>query len=78
MGLVDMLGLRRRVLATVHTGGKALGVMGGYVCGSRLLKESGQSLSPFDLHDSFAADLGMWWLEALQRTLNNESGRAVA
>src|SRR6185295_12557655 len=30
-GLVDDLGLRGRVLATMHTGGKALGIVGGYV-----------------------------------------------
>ena len=38
-GLVDELGLRQKVLATVHTGGKALGVCGAYICGSKLLKE---------------------------------------
>lgn len=38
-GCVDAAGLRSRVLATVHTGGKALGVTGAYVAGSRLLKE---------------------------------------
>src|SRR5580658_9121528 len=38
-GIVDALGLRDRVLATVHTGGKALAVPGAYIGGSRLLKE---------------------------------------
>src|SRR5262249_39947709 len=38
-GCVDSAGLRRRVLATVHTGGKALGVAGAYVCGSALLRD---------------------------------------
>src|SRR5262249_43276260 len=38
-GLVDAAGLRGEVLATVHTGGKALGVVGAYVCGSARLKE---------------------------------------
>src|SRR5262249_10989144 len=38
-GCVDTAGLRARVLATVHTGGKALGVAGAYVCGSALLRE---------------------------------------
>ena len=36
-GLVDQLKLRSRVLATVHTGGKALAVPGAYIAGSRLL-----------------------------------------
>jgi 8-amino-7-oxononanoate synthase len=38
-GCVDAARIRSRVLATVHTGGKALGVMGAYICGSRLLKD---------------------------------------
>src|SRR5262249_37524850 len=38
-GCVDAAGLRGRVLATVHTGGKALGVCGAYVCGSARLRE---------------------------------------
>ncbi|MBY0512856.1 MAG: aminotransferase class I/II-fold pyridoxal phosphate-dependent enzyme, partial [Gemmataceae bacterium] len=38
-GCVDAAGLRGRVLATVHTGGKGLGVPGSYICGSRLLKD---------------------------------------
>src|SRR5581483_7735863 len=38
-GCVDAAGLRGRVLATVHTGGKALGVMGAYVCGPARLRE---------------------------------------
>ena len=33
-GLVDAAGLREHVLASVHTGGKALGVLGAYVAGS--------------------------------------------
>src|SRR5262249_10947678 len=38
-GCVDAAGLRGRVLATVHTGGKALGVTGAYVCGPARLRE---------------------------------------
>src|SRR5438132_12246963 len=38
-GCVDAAGLRERVLATVHTGGKALAVAGAYLCGSALLRE---------------------------------------
>jgi 8-amino-7-oxononanoate synthase len=36
-GRVEQLGLRQRVLATVHTGGKALGSGGAWVSGSRVL-----------------------------------------
>jgi 8-amino-7-oxononanoate synthase len=38
-GRVEALGLRERVLATIHTGGKALGSGGAWVAGSSLLKD---------------------------------------
>jgi 8-amino-7-oxononanoate synthase len=38
-GRVEELGLRDRVLATVHTGGKSLGSGGAWVAGSRLLRD---------------------------------------
>lgn len=38
-GRVEELGLRDRVLATVHTGGKALGSGGAWVAGPRVLRE---------------------------------------
>ena len=38
-GLVQSLGLERRVFATVHTGGKALGVGGAWVAGDRLVMD---------------------------------------
>lgn len=38
-GYVDACGVRDRVLASMHTGGKALGVSGAYIAGSTLLKE---------------------------------------
>jgi 8-amino-7-oxononanoate synthase len=38
-GRVEELGLRDRVLATVHTGGKALGSGGAWVAGSRSLRD---------------------------------------
>jgi 7-keto-8-aminopelargonate synthetase-like enzyme len=75
-GLVDGLGLRDRVLATVHTGGKALGVPGAYVCGSRQLKEIltnrcrqlifTTALSPLIAH---------WWLDAQAQVQQDEAGR---
>ena len=39
-GRVEELGLSQRVLATVHTGGKALGSGGAWVAGSRLLVDT--------------------------------------
>jgi 8-amino-7-oxononanoate synthase len=39
-GRVEELGLSQRVLATVHTGGKALGSAGAWVAGSRLLVDT--------------------------------------
>jgi 8-amino-7-oxononanoate synthase len=38
-GRVEELGLRARVLATIHTGGKALGAAGAWIAGSALLRE---------------------------------------
>jgi 8-amino-7-oxononanoate synthase len=75
-GLVDELGLRPGVLATVHTGGKALGVTGAYVCGSRLLKEL---LVNRCRHLIFTTALppaiGAWWLDALKRVRSDDAGR---
>ncbi len=38
-GLVDEEGVREQVLATVHTGGKAIGCQGAYICCPRLLRD---------------------------------------
>ncbi len=38
-GRVEELGLRDRVVATIHTGGKALGSGGAWVAGSRALRD---------------------------------------
>ena len=38
-GLVNELGLREQVLATIHTAGKALGVAGAWIAGSNILKQ---------------------------------------
>lgn len=39
-GLVASMGLGDRVFATVHTGGKALGVAGAWIAGGRLMREA--------------------------------------
>jgi len=38
-GLVNQLGIRDQVFCTIHTAGKALGVSGAWIAGSKLLKE---------------------------------------
>jgi 8-amino-7-oxononanoate synthase len=75
-GIVDETGLRPRVLATMHTGGKALGVMGAYVCGSELLR---QLLINRCRHFIFTTALppliAAWWLDALRQTSAADAGR---
>lgn len=77
-GLVDALQLRSRVLATVHTGGKALGLCGAYVCGSCLLKEY---LINRCRHLIFTTALppllGAYWCKGIQRVINDNSGREL-
>jgi 7-keto-8-aminopelargonate synthetase-like enzyme len=75
-GLVDQAGLRQRVLATVHTGGKALGVGGAYVCCSALLKELlVNRCRHFIFTTALPPALGGWWLEALSRVRTDNDGR---
>jgi 8-amino-7-oxononanoate synthase len=77
-GLVDELRLRPQVLASVHTGGKTLGVPGAYVVGSRLLKEL---LVNRCRHLIFTTALppliGQWWLDALDHVIADELARAA-
>jgi len=76
-GLVDAAGLRSRVLATVHTGGKALGVPGAYICGSHALREL---LINRCRHLIFTTALppavGEWWLETITRVRADHTSRA--
>lgn len=75
-GLVDDLGLRGRMLATVHTGGKALGVPGAYVAGSKVLRDY---LVNRCRHLIFTTALppqvGRWWKDALDRAWHDDAGR---
>jgi 7-keto-8-aminopelargonate synthetase-like enzyme len=67
-GCVDAAGLRARVLATVHTGGKALGVCGAYICGAARLRELLiNRCRHFIFTTALPAVVGSWWLEALAR-----------
>ena len=67
-GCVDAAGLRGRVLATVHTGGKALGVPGAYVCGSGLLREyMVNRCRHLIFTTALPPAVGAWWLDMLSR-----------
>jgi 8-amino-7-oxononanoate synthase len=77
-GCVDAAGLRSRVLATVHTGGKALGVAGAYICGSSLLRELLLNrCRHFIYTTSLPPALGPWWLDALARVRTDAAGRSA-
>jgi 8-amino-7-oxononanoate synthase len=71
-------GWRQRgyVHATVHTGGKALGVPGAYICCSKLLKDY---LLNRCRHLIFTTALppvvGQWWLDTLERVQHDQPGR---
>ncbi len=75
-GCVDALGLRERVLASVHTGGKALGVCGAYICGNPVLKAF---LVNKCRHLIFTTALppaiAPWWLEMLPQVRDDDSLR---
>jgi 8-amino-7-oxononanoate synthase len=76
-GCVDGAGLRGRVLATVHTGGKALGACGAYVCGSARLRELlVNRCRHFLFTTALPPMVGAWWLEALARVRADHAGRA--
>jgi 8-amino-7-oxononanoate synthase len=70
-GLVDQLGLRSRVLATMHTGGKALAVPGAYVACSRLVNRCRHLIYTTALPPQVAA----WWLETLARVRADDAVR---
>jgi len=77
-GLVDALALRDQVLASVHTGGKALAVPGAYIVGSRLLKDllinrCRQLMFTTALPPQIAA----WWLDALDLVCRDEASRTA-
>jgi 8-amino-7-oxononanoate synthase len=77
-GLIDALGLRQRVLATVHTGGKALAVTGGYIVGTRLLKELLiNRCRQLIFTTALPPQIGTWWLQTLDRVYDDASARAA-
>ena len=76
-GIVDDKGLRSRVLATVHTGGKALGVPGAYVAGSTLLRDLlVNRCRHFIFTTALPPRIAVWWLQAIDRVRNDDAGRS--
>jgi 7-keto-8-aminopelargonate synthetase-like enzyme len=77
-GCVDEAGLRARVLATVHTGGKALAVAGAYVCGSAKLRELLiNRCRHFIFTTALPPAVAGWWLDMLPRVMADDAGRAA-
>jgi 8-amino-7-oxononanoate synthase len=76
-GLVDTADARADVLATIHTGGKALGVAGAYVCGPALLREVLiNRCRPFIFTTALPPVVAAWWLAALAQVKDDSAGRA--
>jgi len=77
-GLVDALHLREQVLATVHTGGKALAVPGAYIVGSTLLKDMLiNRCRHFIYTTALPPQIGAWWLNALNAVRVDEVARGA-
>jgi 8-amino-7-oxononanoate synthase len=75
-GLVDELGLRSRVLATIHTGGKALGVAGAYICCPRLLRDLlVNRCRHFIFTTALPPAVASWWLAMLPHVRRDEKVR---
>jgi 8-amino-7-oxononanoate synthase len=77
-GCVDEQGLRSHVLATVHTGGKALGVPGAYICGPSKLRDL---MTNRCRHLIFTTALppvvACWWLDAIEQVRADDEGRRL-
>jgi 8-amino-7-oxononanoate synthase len=75
-GIVDSLGLRPRLFATMHTGGKALGVPGAYVVGSAMLRELlVNRCRHLIFTTALPSRIGSWWLDAIRRVQVDDAAR---
>jgi 8-amino-7-oxononanoate synthase len=75
-GCVDEAGLRDRVLASIHTGGKALGLPGAYVCGSKLLKDYlVNRCRHLIFTTALPAAVGAWWRDRIPQVQADDAGR---
>jgi 8-amino-7-oxononanoate synthase len=64
------------LVTSVHTGGKALGVPGAYICCSRLLKDLLiNQCRHFIFTTAMAPVLGRWWLDALDKVQSDQTAR---
>ncbi len=77
-GCVDEAGLRSQVLATMHTGGKALGVPGAYLAGSAQLKDLLiNRCRQFIFTTALPPVVGAWWRAALRQVQAAQDRRAA-
>jgi 8-amino-7-oxononanoate synthase len=64
------------VLATVHTGGKALAVAGAYICGSTLLRSILiNRCRHFMFSTALPPAIGYWWRDAVDRARGDTAAR---
>jgi 8-amino-7-oxononanoate synthase len=76
-GLVDAAGIRKEVLATVHTGGKALAVPGAYVAGSATLKTLLINRCRHLIFTTAPPPVtGHWWLQTLAAVVADDEARS--
>ena len=76
-GLVDALGLRHRILCSIHTGGKALGVPGAYVVGSQRMRDYlVNRCRHFIFTTALPPRVGGWWKQMVTRVCHDRESRS--
>lgn len=75
-GLIEQNGWRRRVLASVHTGGKALGLPGAYVCCSQTLRDLlVNRCRHFIFTTAMPPQVGAWWRDVVPHVQADHAAR---